>query len=136
MICGISVLGVNVFFFLMIRRPPRSTRTDTLFPYTTLLRSRRWDDRQGQRGGAWEGPGLRNRESRTWNRWRPATAPATCLPCLNLVDSGNEVGGKPSQIGRAHVCTPVTNEQLVCRLMLENIKPPHPNRTRRHNSPH
>src|SRR3546814_1280400 len=27
-------------FFLMIRRPPRSTRTDTLFPYTTLFRSR------------------------------------------------------------------------------------------------
>src|SRR3546814_7403152 len=28
-----------VVFFLMIRRPPRSTRTDTLFPYTTLFRS-------------------------------------------------------------------------------------------------
>src|SRR3546814_1244803 len=27
------------FFFLRIRRPPRSTRTDTLFPYTTLFRS-------------------------------------------------------------------------------------------------
>src|SRR3546814_12390372 len=30
---------VLCFFFLMIRRPPRSTRTDTLFPYTTLFRS-------------------------------------------------------------------------------------------------
>src|SRR3546814_14947381 len=30
-----------VCFFLMIRRPPGSTRTDTLFPYTTLFRSRR-----------------------------------------------------------------------------------------------
>src|SRR3546814_12019322 len=29
------------FFFLRIRRPPRSTRTDTLFPYTTLFRSPR-----------------------------------------------------------------------------------------------
>src|SRR3546814_8383386 len=28
-----------VFFFLMIRRPPRATRTDTRFPYTTLFRS-------------------------------------------------------------------------------------------------
>src|SRR3546814_6018737 len=28
-----------VFFCVMIRRPPRSTRTDTLFPYTTLFRS-------------------------------------------------------------------------------------------------
>src|SRR3546814_4922999 len=32
---------VYVFFFLKIRRPPRSTRTDTLFPYTTLFRSAR-----------------------------------------------------------------------------------------------
>src|SRR3546814_11390146 len=31
----------QLFFFLMIRRPPRSTRTDTPFPYTTLLRSPR-----------------------------------------------------------------------------------------------
>src|SRR3546814_13039876 len=41
---------VMLFFFLMIRRPPRSTRTDTLFPYTTLFRSpdpagRRREDR-------------------------------------------------------------------------------------------
>src|SRR3546814_20063556 len=32
-------LLVFFVFFLMIRRPPRSTRTDTLFPYTTLFRS-------------------------------------------------------------------------------------------------
>src|SRR3546814_15404807 len=32
-------------FFLMIRRPPRSTRTDTLFPYTTLFRSPRINSR-------------------------------------------------------------------------------------------
>src|SRR3546814_1376393 len=30
-----------MFFFLMIRRPPGSTRTDTLFPYSTLFRSSR-----------------------------------------------------------------------------------------------
>src|SRR3546814_13753699 len=30
---------MDVFCFLMIPRPPRSTRTDTLFPYTTLFRS-------------------------------------------------------------------------------------------------
>src|SRR3546814_14870671 len=30
---------IHFFFFLRIRRPPRSTRTDTLFPYTTLFRS-------------------------------------------------------------------------------------------------
>src|SRR3546814_15101221 len=32
-------LSYLFLFFLMIRRTPRSTRTDTLFPYTTLLRS-------------------------------------------------------------------------------------------------
>src|SRR3546814_11669991 len=36
-VCDFKLL----FFFLMIRRPPRSTRTDTLFPYTTLFRSSR-----------------------------------------------------------------------------------------------
>src|SRR3546814_18273031 len=38
--CEIYMLFLFVFF-LMIRRPPRSTRTDTLFPYTTLFRSPR-----------------------------------------------------------------------------------------------
>src|SRR3546814_14729860 len=43
-----SVIASSIFilcfvfvFFLMIRRPPRSTLTDTLFPYTTLFRSER-----------------------------------------------------------------------------------------------
>src|SRR3546814_11318605 len=37
--CRFDILDTFCFFFLMIRRPPRSTRTDTLFPYTTLFRS-------------------------------------------------------------------------------------------------
>src|SRR3546814_17307732 len=37
----ISLVCLILVFFLMIRRPPRSTRTDTLFPYTTLFRSPR-----------------------------------------------------------------------------------------------
>src|SRR3546814_20089183 len=39
MIDSESALPLWLFLFLMIRRPPRSTRTDTLFPYTTLFRS-------------------------------------------------------------------------------------------------
>src|SRR3546814_1894536 len=35
----------------MIRRPPRSTRTDTLFPYTTLCRSTRPGNQYSRRGG-------------------------------------------------------------------------------------
>src|SRR3546814_18171961 len=38
-VVGLLILCSGVVF-LMIRRPPRSTRTDTLFPYTTLFRSR------------------------------------------------------------------------------------------------
>src|SRR3546814_16666595 len=43
----------------MIRRPPRSTRTDTLFPYTTLFRSHRGHDSEpgAQRSGAQRGDG-------------------------------------------------------------------------------
>src|SRR3546814_19532291 len=36
--------NVYVLFLLIIRRPPRSTRTDTLFPYTTLFRSKQHVD--------------------------------------------------------------------------------------------
>src|SRR3546814_5846685 len=45
MMCSVLVMLYEYYvvwyhlFFLMIRRPPRSTRTDTLFPYTTLFRS-------------------------------------------------------------------------------------------------
>src|SRR3546814_13707912 len=40
-LCAVCVAScfMSYVFFLMIRRPPRSTRTDTLFPYTTLFRS-------------------------------------------------------------------------------------------------
>src|SRR3546814_8116273 len=40
---------MSLLFFVMIRRPPRSTRTDTLFPYTTLFRS--GGDAEGDGGG-------------------------------------------------------------------------------------
>src|SRR3546814_7279713 len=58
----------------MVRRPPRSTRTDTLCPYTTLCRSGRIRDRAGGRGGigrtagggARERSGRRGRADRAW----------------------------------------------------------------------
>src|SRR3546814_6793574 len=48
-ICLITVFSpvLFVFFFLMIRRPPRSPRTDTLFPYATLFRPATYRDRDG-----------------------------------------------------------------------------------------
>src|SRR3546814_20039394 len=49
-----NLLNYVFIFFVMIRRPPRSTRTDTLFPYTTLFRSpsRRWP-RLGAAATSW-----------------------------------------------------------------------------------
>src|SRR3546814_6706504 len=44
-------LYLLIFFCLMIRRPPRSTRTDTLFPYTTLFRSDRPEHDRRQHAG-------------------------------------------------------------------------------------
>src|SRR3546814_12034900 len=72
-----------LFFFLIIRRPPRSTRTDTLFPYTTLFRSRprpqatiRWRQQPPQRQ---DGKPLRlrrrRRPPRNNRRLRPPTKP-------------------------------------------------------------
>src|SRR3546814_7402782 len=66
----------------MRRRPPRSTRTDTLFPYTTLFRSR-YDRKRGAayrrlgaRAGADRRPraGLRRRRARRYVRDRRAGA--------------------------------------------------------------
>src|SRR3546814_13430007 len=93
--CMVSIYTVGVcyvwllFFFLMIRRPPRSTRTDTLFPYTTLFRStRRPRAGGGGRGGAGrqrQRPGDPPRPRRAGRR-RPAAADFA-----------------RAQIGRAHV---------------------------------
>src|SRR5256885_16750757 len=52
---------ISVFFFLMIRRPPRST----LFPYTTLFRSREQRPRQGE-------PELPDRRNAEHGREQPA----------------------------------------------------------------
>src|SRR3546814_17101301 len=96
-----------MFFFLMIRRPPRSTRTDTLFPYTTLFRSG-----EGQRIAA-----ARRRRSRhavaaerarrlglVHPRRHPsrqaASARAAALPPA-LRDGAGGLEGSDDEIGRA-----------------------------------
>src|SRR3546814_12695882 len=48
-------------FFLLIRRPPRSTRTDTLFPYTTLFRSALLDRLDRHEPHRWALHGLADR---------------------------------------------------------------------------
>src|SRR3546814_1670004 len=59
----------------MIRRPPRSTRTDTLFPYTTLFRSaspsRRADARAPRRRACPRRTGARREPCRSWSLRSP-----------------------------------------------------------------
>src|SRR3546814_14359915 len=62
-------------FFLMIRRPPRSTRTDTLFPYTTLFRLH---DRQD------EDPGLDRRGDEARRHARRLTGGGRRVDCGDL----------------------------------------------------
>src|SRR3546814_5815899 len=64
----------------MIRRPPRSTRTDTLFPYTTLFRSPAASPPTGRRQGSRRRPGSISRRSapkgrRRRRRRRPVRVP-------------------------------------------------------------
>src|SRR3546814_8638041 len=86
----------------MILRPPRATRTDTRCPYTTLFRSGQLPARPPTR--------------RSMNIWAMRSG-------LPGGDMRRAMPGAPRpsspKIGRAHVCTPVTNAHLVCRLLLD-----------------
>src|SRR3546814_1267169 len=77
----------------MIRRPPRSTRTDTLLPYTTLFRSDRSDAESGERRFDREhGVGWRHRrDPRTWRVHRSQTCRyrADADRCRRLWATGN-----------------------------------------------
>src|SRR3546814_7965289 len=125
----------------MIRRTPRSTRTDTLFPYTTLFRA--CDEDPGPQAGAGQ-VGVRRRHRRGAPRrgkvpgqgayllvpQRRASlgseepAPGAVEPLQHPHTQGRIGARVPDlqldrEIGRAHVCTPVTNANIVCSLLLE-----------------
>src|SRR3546814_3296817 len=131
-----------MFLFLMLRRPPRSTRTDTLFPYTTLFRSpaaeaaadaalHRPDERRGEIGtvvvvgarGAYlrllAADALGDRRRRVHGLRRHAVDALQRPVARGHRDAFR---GARAESGRAHVCTPVTHAPLVCRLLLENNK--------------
>src|SRR3546814_6492445 len=106
----------------MIRRPPRSTRTDTLFPDTTLFRS---DGGQGI--GVHVLRGLKATAVPMWlalaGYWAVGFV-ASLVLAFQLGLGGRGVWIGLAQIGSAHVCTPVTNADLVCRLILGKHTPP------------
>src|SRR3546814_1823816 len=133
----------------MIRRPSRATRTDTLSPYTTLFRSsEKQDVARGEREiGKWRRArrGQQHEPPRADLRPLPERVPSRVPPHIGAhgiiharaLERGvaerktagfddmrrrAETGGGAQEIGRAHVWTPVTNAQLVCRLLLEKQK--------------
>src|SRR2546425_7000520 len=86
------------FFFLMIRRPPRST----LFPYTTLFRSQL----RGTRCGAASRSGLRSHTTSCWE-----------LPCRS-----RNASCKSWSRSEEHTSELQSLAYLVCRLLLEKKK--------------
>src|SRR3712207_8918929 len=103
MYCAIvSVQCLLVFFFLMIRRPPRST----LFPYTTLFRSLARAGTLVQAGRTDLAAGPRGRAAPPRGRVRPA-------------------GVSPRHArSEEHTSELQSRQYLVCRLLLEKKKPP------------
>src|SRR3546814_2462214 len=84
--CIVTDLGFYMFFFvLMIRRPPRSTRTDTRFPYTTLFRSI----------ASWYGPGFHGKLTANGEVYDQdaMTAAHRTLPMPSLVQVTNLENG-------------------------------------------
>src|SRR3546814_9577239 len=151
----------------MRRRPPRSTRTDTLFPYTTLFRSCaaydrsdrgqivRFDDILDNLGtiktDGWDVNVGWTLPEGEWGRLR-FDWKNTFVGRYELVNESGAIEPRQpgvelnnsaipewtstlvtdwrrgpwsvawTEIGRAHVCTPVTNAHPVCRLMIEKKK--------------
>src|SRR3546814_8578253 len=112
--------------FLMIRRPPRSTRTDTLFPYPTLFRSgvvgrlRRLREAfrvvEGVHDGDAVEPVARRQHRRHVDSATPAEeivrraeAEAVALRGLRIMDGADRKSTRLNSVTHAH---------LVCRLLL------------------
>src|SRR2546430_5313724 len=99
-------LPVFLFFFLMIRRPPRST----LFPYTTLFRS--WRRRRRRDGSDCKGHvhGQRRADRHALQRCD--------LPRLGDADDADAVRVRSEE----HTSELQSQSNLVCRLLLEKKK--------------
>src|SRR5258705_11280019 len=96
---SIHYLSFFLFFFLMIRRPPRST----LFPYTTLFRSSRIQRPVGERLGG---------------------APAVGMRLSGGLEAAQRLVGELAHVNRSeeHTSELQSLRHLVCRLLLEKKK--------------
>src|SRR3546814_9183744 len=151
----LSISICCVFFFLMIRRPPRSTRTDTLFPYTTLFRSqgavgarlqhqRAGDDgfghrrrrrlaaggqqqRRGQQPWAWKMPGLHGASVAA--RSGTVSSTRTAWPGLSRA-SGSSRRISTSITGNGCTCDLLRTVRPIEATVAGNTPPPPSTRTR------
>src|SRR3546814_9194742 len=118
----------------MIPRPPRSTRTDTLFPYTTLFRSTTNEPATVRAsltpiGNDSEGTSMSEAadEPQVFNRNTQIEGIQSCDPCdpaHGTEETYDEAGvlPRPIKIGRVQVRTPVTHAHLVSSMLLKKKK--------------
>src|SRR3546814_3911882 len=128
----------------MTRRPPRSTRPDTLFPYTTLFRSLLGFDLLtgvfvlsplalfDKRPGVTIGGVLRNWGLVFVGNFAGAFTVAVMMAVYYTYGFqtppdkvGTVISHIGEEIGRAHVLTPVPHAHLVCRILLSKKKQQH-----------
>src|SRR5947199_5506532 len=108
---------MHLLFFLMHRRPPRST----LFPYTTLFRSPVAESRRNRRRDE-RGPARRRRRST-----RESVRPTRGAPPAPAGNRGC-AGGRTPHRSEEHTSELQSLRHLVCRLLLEKKK----NNTQQH----
>src|SRR3546814_11551624 len=100
----------------MIRRPPRSTRTDTLFPYTTLFRSAMWNNGIGDQ--------IRSFSSNS-QRFRPITVQSgedfTSTAMITVLAQINTLPGTQCQPSRRDRQTKLTPQHAGLEVRREEI---------------
>src|SRR3546814_17187250 len=97
----------------MIRRPPRSTRTDTLFPYTTLFRS--LSRRLGSPLSIFQSDGNSgHRENAAWQNPHMIPKVQPSVPARTSVSGGHAQGASSLAIARSHAA--VSNASLAWSL--------------------
>src|SRR3546814_7092889 len=121
------LLIIVYVFFLMLRRPPRSTRTDTLFPYTPLFRSydrqraARVRDAVGRRG---QGAAAR-RDHRAAERRRAAAGPQGPLLGADLGQRSEEHTSELQSLMRisyAVFCLKKKKHKLILEITIRNTE--------------
>src|SRR3546814_20185668 len=112
------------FFFLMIRRPPRSTRTDTLFPYTSLFRSRFGTRRFVHRPCEARQPFAIAGNGERAHRRGDCRSKHWHLPCLGLAMSWTCPQVRERQM-KVHFDIECTPEEARTFLGLPDLKPVH-----------